>query len=179
MLPISNPANLVIYGSHMPPLLHWLPHYALPSLLSIGATYAVLRWTQRSRLRQTISADIDVPALSAGGRMAAFGICATAMVLLASSALGIQLGLPTFLAGLATAALVLTRSRMRAARRAARRVLGRAAAGGRPVRAGGRRWSRPASRTSLAHGLHELVGQPRATLAAWGGGVRWRSGATW
>ena len=25
VLPISNPANLVIYGSHMPPLLHWLP----------------------------------------------------------------------------------------------------------------------------------------------------------
>ncbi len=25
VLPISNPANLVIYGSHMPPLLQWLP----------------------------------------------------------------------------------------------------------------------------------------------------------
>ncbi len=25
VLPISNPANLVIYGSHMPPLRHWLP----------------------------------------------------------------------------------------------------------------------------------------------------------
>jgi arsenical pump membrane protein len=43
VLPISNPANLVIYGSHMPPLLRWLPHYALPSLLSIAATFIVLR----------------------------------------------------------------------------------------------------------------------------------------
>jgi hypothetical protein len=25
VLPISNPANLVIYGAHMPPLLEWLP----------------------------------------------------------------------------------------------------------------------------------------------------------
>ena len=25
VLPISNPANLVVYGSHMPPLLRWLP----------------------------------------------------------------------------------------------------------------------------------------------------------
>jgi len=25
VLPISNPANLVIYGRHMQPLLHWLP----------------------------------------------------------------------------------------------------------------------------------------------------------
>jgi len=45
VLPISNPANLVIYGSHMPPLLQWLPRYALPSALSILATYVVLRWT--------------------------------------------------------------------------------------------------------------------------------------
>ena len=32
VLPISNPANLVIYGARMPPLLDWLRHFALPSL---------------------------------------------------------------------------------------------------------------------------------------------------
>jgi arsenical pump membrane protein len=111
VLPISNPANLVIYGSHMPSLLQWLPRYALPSLLSILTTYVVLRWTQRGDLRQDISADIEVPALSAPGKMAAFGIAATAIVLLISSGFDIQLGLPTFLAGLGTAILVLTRSR--------------------------------------------------------------------
>ena len=110
VLPISNPANLVIYGSHMPPLLHWLPQYALPSLLSVAATYVVLRWTQRASLRDPVSEDIEIPALSASGRMAAFGIVGTALVLLASSGFGIQLGLPTFLAGVATALLVLTRS---------------------------------------------------------------------
>jgi arsenical pump membrane protein len=110
VLPISNPANLVIYGSHMPPLLQWLPRYALPSLLAILATYAVLRWTQRAELRHAVSADIDIPALSAAGKMAAFGIVATAITLLVSSSLDLQLGLPTFLAGLATALLVLTRS---------------------------------------------------------------------
>ena len=111
VLPISNPANLVIYGSHMPPLLQWLPRYALPSVLSILATYAVLRWSQRSDLRQDISSEIETPALSAAGKMAAFGIAATAIVLLVSSGFDIQLGLPTVLAGLATALLVLTRSR--------------------------------------------------------------------
>jgi arsenical pump membrane protein len=110
VLPISNPANLVIYGSHMPPLLQWLPAYALPSLLSIAATYAVLRLTQRKHLRQSLSAGIAVPALPPGGKLAALGICATALVLLGASAFGIQLGLPTFLAGAATALLVLTRS---------------------------------------------------------------------
>ncbi len=111
VLPISNPANLVIYGSHMPSLLQWLPRYGLPSLLSILATYSVLRWSQSTDLRQAISAEIEVPELSAAGKMAAFGIIATALVLLASSAFDIQLGLPTFLAGLGTAILVLTRSK--------------------------------------------------------------------
>ncbi len=109
VLPISNPANLVIYGSHMPPLLHWLPRYALPSALSIAATYGVLRWTQRHRLRGTVSAAVAVPALSAAGGLAALGIAGTAVVLLACSGLGLRLGLPTCLAGLATAILVLLR----------------------------------------------------------------------
>ena len=110
VLPISNPANLVIYGSHMPPLLQWLPRFALPSLLSILATYAALRWTQRSALQQEISADIEQPELSTAGKLAAAGIVGTAIVLLVSSGFDIQLGLPTALAGMATAILVLTRS---------------------------------------------------------------------
>jgi arsenical pump membrane protein len=111
VLPISNPANLVIYGSHMPPLLEWLPRYALPSVLAIGSTYGMLRWRQRARLRQAVSSEIAVPMLSMPGRLAACGIAATAVVLLVSSGVGIQLGLPTFLAGTATAVLVLARSR--------------------------------------------------------------------
>ena len=111
VLPISNPANLVIYGSHMPPLLEWLPRYALPSLLSIAATYAVLRWTQRDQLRQPISTKIEMPALSVGGRVAAAGIGVTALVLLAASARGFQLGWPTFVAGAVTAVVVLAFAR--------------------------------------------------------------------
>src|SRR5580698_1405107 len=47
VLPISNPANLVVYGDALPPLLKWLPAFALPSLLSIALTYGMLRWNQR------------------------------------------------------------------------------------------------------------------------------------
>ncbi len=113
VLPISNPANLVIYGRHMPSLLEWLPRYALPSALSIGATYVVLRWTQRGKLRQDLSGEVEISNLSGSGKLAAFGIVATAIVLLACSAFDLQLGLPTFLAGAATAILVLTRSKCR------------------------------------------------------------------
>ncbi|HEY0183604.1 MAG TPA: arsenic transporter [Rhodopila sp.] len=110
VLPISNPANLVIYGSHMPPLLQWLPSYALPSVLSIAATYLVLLRTQRGHLRHPVASEIEVPALSLCGRLTALGIAATAVVLLVSSGFGVQLGLPTFAAGAATAILVLLRS---------------------------------------------------------------------
>ena len=111
VLPISNPANLVIYGSHMPPLLSWLPRYALPSLLSIVATYAMLRWTQRNDLRQTIEKDPPVPTLSTPGKVAAAGILATAAVLLGASFLDLELGLPTAVAGSLTAAGVLISAR--------------------------------------------------------------------
>jgi arsenical pump membrane protein len=111
VLPISNPANLVIYGSHMPPLLQWLPRYALPSLAAILSTYAVLRLTQRDALRQTIATDIEVPHLPDGGRIAGAGIVATAAVLMVASALDWQLGLPTCLAGLAAAVAVLARTK--------------------------------------------------------------------
>jgi arsenical pump membrane protein len=106
VLPISNPANLVIYASHMPPLLEWLPRYLLPSAFAIVATYMVLRFTQRGALRQDIATGVPIPTLTAGGKTAAAGIAATAIALLAASAMDVQLGLPTFIAGFATAVIV-------------------------------------------------------------------------
>jgi arsenical pump membrane protein len=111
VLPISNPANLVVYGSHMPTLLQWLPRYLLPSVLAIVATYLILRWTQRAELKQPLAALLPRPRLSGGGKTAALGIAGTAIALLTSSALNIQLGLPTAIAGALTAVVVLIRSR--------------------------------------------------------------------
>jgi len=169
VLPISNPANLVIYGSHMPPLLQWLPRYALPSLLSIVVTYVVLRWTQRKQLQGEISSEIEVPELSAAGKMAAFGIAGTAVVLLASSAFDIQLGLPTFLAGVATALLVLLRSKSGLAP-----VLKNISWGVLPLVAGlfvlVEALEKTGVTNDLAGLLHDLV-QRSATLAAWVSGV--------
>jgi arsenical pump membrane protein len=102
VLPISNPANLVIFASRMPPLTEWLTRFGVPSVLAIGATYLVLRWNQRGALQQSIARSVPVPALSAAGKVAAGGIAATAVALLASSASGHQLGLPTCIAGAVT-----------------------------------------------------------------------------
>ena len=111
VLPISNPANLVLYGDHMPPLGRWLASFAAPSVLSIVATYVGLRLVERRRLPETCEIRVDQPRLSAGGWTAVAGIGVTAMALLAVSALGLKLGAPTFVLGILTAAAVLVRNR--------------------------------------------------------------------
>jgi arsenical pump membrane protein len=112
VLPISNPANLVVFGARMPRLTEWLHQFALPSLASIAITYAVLRLTQHRALKEeNIERRVPQPKLSRGGKLTAFGIAAIGMVLIGASALDIRLGLPTFICGLVTAAAVLLLSR--------------------------------------------------------------------
>ncbi|WP_093399570.1 arsenic transporter [Sphingomonas sp. OK281] len=102
VLPISNPANLVLYGGRMPSLGAWLASFALPSLLSIGVTFLVLRWVERERLTGHCETLVETGTLSRGGKIALAGIVATAVLLIAASARGHELGLPTCLAGVAT-----------------------------------------------------------------------------
>jgi arsenical pump membrane protein len=112
VLPISNPANLVVFAEHMPPLTQWLAMFALPSVLAIVATYATLRLTQNSVLRdQQVATDVAASRLSRTGLVAGLGIVATGGVLIGASALGLDLGLPTFVAGGLTTAAVLLMKR--------------------------------------------------------------------
>src|SRR3954471_17811691 len=112
VLPISNPANLVVFGERMPHLAEWLRQFAAPSLAAIVTTYVALWLTQRGALRQeALRTDVEKQHLSREGRLAAFGIAAVAAVLLTASALDIQLGLPTFVCGVVTAAAILLVSR--------------------------------------------------------------------
>ena len=109
VLPISNPANLVIYGAHMPALLEWLPRYILPSVISIAVTYLLLYLTQRKAFGSLASPSSR--ALSPNGRIAAMGLGVTAIVLLTASALDWPLGLPTAITGILTATLVLAKAK--------------------------------------------------------------------
>ncbi len=102
VLPISNPANLVVFGSDMPPLAEWLARFALPSALAILSTFWLLRWTQRNDLTGTTDTNVAIPTLSLGGRIAAVGLCAAIVVLLVASTMGLELGPPTLVAGLLT-----------------------------------------------------------------------------
>jgi arsenical pump membrane protein len=107
VLPISNPANLVVFGRQMPPLADWLRIFALPSIAAIVATYLALRLTQRRALDEPVASIAAISPLTRAGKLAASGILMTAAVLLTASAMDWNLGLPTFVAGAAVTALVL------------------------------------------------------------------------
>lgn len=107
VLPISNPANLVVFGKQMPPLADWLRIFALPSVVAVVATYLALRLTQRHALDVEVAEIPDISPLTLRGALAAFGIVLTAVVLLVASAMGRDLGLPTFVAGATVTAIIL------------------------------------------------------------------------
>lgn len=106
VLPISNPANLVIYGSELPSLTVWLSTYFLPSLCSVGITFLILFITQKKFLNVPIVSDNVEKTLDTGGKMALAGIIFTTLVLLLASFQHWDLGLPTAIAGLSTAIFI-------------------------------------------------------------------------
>lgn len=111
VLPIANPANLVVYGKQLPPLLPWLRTFVLPSFASIAVTYFALRWTQRHELNGRVEDGTEPAKLSRGGHFAAWGIVGTGAVLITASAFGADLGLPTCVAA-AIAVLITTRAKL-------------------------------------------------------------------
>ena len=111
VLPISNPANLVVFGGHMPPLLQWLRAFALPSLAAVAVTWGVLAWRFRRELSGPVQAGGDVPPLSATGRLAAWGIAGVVVAMLAASAADVALGAPALGASALAIAVVQWRKR--------------------------------------------------------------------
>ena len=106
VLPISNPANLVVFHDRMPPLAHWLASYTVPSILSIAVTYLVMRWLFRKELAGPIEEQVDQEPLNPQGKLVLCGLAIMVAVLLTASALGKDLGLPACLAALAVTAVV-------------------------------------------------------------------------
>lgn len=111
VLPISNPANLVVFHAGMPPLGTWLADFGIPSLLSIVVTFCVMRFLFREDLCKRIDCDVEDVKLSANGKLVLAGLALMIAVLLTSSALNRDLGLPTCLASLLITAVVSIRAR--------------------------------------------------------------------
>lgn len=111
VLPISNPANLVVFHTQMPPLGRWLIWFGVPSVLSVVATYWVLRWIFRKKLQGRIECDVQDHHLNHQGRLVIAGLAMTVVVLLIASAKDWDLGLPTCLTAVAVTAVVSIKAR--------------------------------------------------------------------
>src|SRR5882762_4530196 len=111
VFPISNPANLVVFDRHLPPLGLWLRIFLLPSLVSILITFFFLCWVSRKQLLGEISGEAERVLLSRTGKFALVGIAIAAASLVATSALGLPLGAPTCCAAIFAMAVVAWRDR--------------------------------------------------------------------
>jgi arsenical pump membrane protein len=111
LLPISNPANLVVFHNQMPPLREWLVAYGIPCLLSVVTTFIVLRWIFRKHLCASIDGEVEYKPLPSEGRLVLIGLALMVAVLLAASSFGKDLGLRTCLAALAITVVVSFRAR--------------------------------------------------------------------
>lgn len=111
VLPISNPANLVVFHTGMPPLGTWLADFGIPSLFSILVTFLVMRFLFRNELCKSIDCQVDDAKLSSNGKLVLAGLVLMIAVLLTASALKKDLGLPTCLAALVITAVVSLRAK--------------------------------------------------------------------
>ncbi len=110
VLPISNPANLVVYRQGVPPLGQWISTFGLPSLVSIVITFLLLRGLANKHLKGTVKAYIESAPLSPAGKLTFYGIGFLAIVLMTASALNLDLGAPACAAGLFVALMVSVRN---------------------------------------------------------------------
>ncbi|MGA9388801.1 MAG: arsenic transporter [Candidatus Sulfotelmatobacter sp.] len=111
LLPISNPANLVVFRDAIPPLGRWLLAFGLPCLFSIGTTFLVLRCVYRKELGKSIEHHTEAQTLNGNGKLVLVSAAIMIAVLLTASSLGKDLGLPTCLSALAITAIVCIRER--------------------------------------------------------------------
>jgi arsenical pump membrane protein len=101
VLPISNPANLVVFAGHLPSLGRWLHIFLLPAICGLAVTFVVLWLHSRAALRQPMQDGVKPQALEPLGKRAGLGILLAAAGLLTTSALGGRMGWATAAAGIA------------------------------------------------------------------------------
>ena len=115
VLPFSNPANLVVFGPHLPALHLWLGSFALASAAALVVTYAGLRIGFRRELQPRYDDGAPPDALPAAGIVSAIAVGAAALALIVAAAVRFDVGITALVAALVCLALVTLRERGAAA----------------------------------------------------------------
>jgi arsenical pump membrane protein len=97
VLPFSNPANLVTYGSRLPALGAWIGAFGPAALAAVAVTYGMLAWFFRARLVKPIAPAPPPGPLSLRARVASAALAVSAAGLIAAAAAGWSVGLAALL----------------------------------------------------------------------------------
>ncbi len=106
VLPISNPANLVVFGRGIPPLVPWVEAFGLAALATTAIVFLALRIASRRSLQDSYVADSAFEGATARTRMAAIVVGLAAAALLLAAALGWNLGIAALAAAIVATAVV-------------------------------------------------------------------------
>jgi arsenical pump membrane protein len=115
VLPISNPANLVVFAPRLPSLHVWVAAFALSALAAIALTYLLLYLFFRGPLNRPYVVRTKPSPLPAGVALGAIAIGASTLALLLAAALRLDVGITALAGAVASAATVVWRDRGAAA----------------------------------------------------------------
>ncbi|NVN04607.1 arsenic transporter [Asaia spathodeae] len=99
LLPISNPANLVLYGGEPPGLLPWLERFLVPACLAVGMSFILLFALVRREIASRFTGACDLPGLDPIARFVALALFGVIVLLTLVSFLHGPLGWATALSG--------------------------------------------------------------------------------
>ncbi|WP_336760971.1 SLC13 family permease [Asaia sp. VD9] len=99
VLPISNPANLVIYGGAPPSLIPWLGRFLMPSCVAIGVSFMALYAMVRHAIDARFASSEVLPSLDPVARLTAWALLGVSIALTIVSFLHGSLGWATAIGG--------------------------------------------------------------------------------
>lgn len=106
LLPIANPANLVVFGNMLPALGPWLAAFALSAVVAIVLTFIMLRALFARALAIPIRANAPAIAIDSRMRRALVAVVGATLGLILAAAFGFHVGYVAFAAALSAFAVV-------------------------------------------------------------------------
>lgn len=107
ILPMSNPANLIVFANKPPALLPWIMSFGIASVAAVAITYAVLRLCFRSALRARVRDVEPHRSLNRRQRVTLVVVLLSAAALVTTAAAGASLGIASAACGIASIAVVM------------------------------------------------------------------------
>jgi arsenical pump membrane protein len=111
VLPIANPANLVVFDAHLPSLRPWLYGFGLASLASIVLTYAVMAIFFHRDLRGRFTAKPESPSSHPARTLAAVMVSLATIALVVAAAIHADIGATALIGAIVALAVVAMRDR--------------------------------------------------------------------